>query len=223
MSETNPTPPPAEKTVVVNPSPNLGRLSILTIVSLLFNGLILLLLVAGAVVHHHRHHHHRGFGGGCPECSMGGGDRHWQRHGGFGGRRFGGYDRENFGENRSPDRDGGPRSFGPPSGMPGMGMGMHGGPKGPPNPAEITDKVLHHLTEKLTLTDDEQAKIKPIIEQQVTDFVKQMEAQRAARQKQFEDIKARIKPLLDAGQQKQLDAMPLPGHKPGEDQPATSP
>ena len=41
-----------------------------------------------------------------------------------------------------------------------------------------------------------------------------METQRAAMQKQIEDTKAKIKPLLNADQQKQLDALPMPGQKP---------
>jgi hypothetical protein len=116
---------------------------------------------------------------------------------------------------------------GSPPGMPDMG-GMNvmsvttsaAGPMvmfssmGKPDPARMTDGILNHLSTTLSLTDDQKAKIKPIIEQQVAEIQKQMEAQRAAMQKQIEDGKAKIKPLLTADQQKQLDAMPLPGQKP---------
>jgi len=97
--------------------------------------------------------------------------------------------------------------------MPDTGIGQR--PKGPLLPAAMADIVLSRLAEKLTLTDDEKAKIRPIIEQQVADFEKQMEVQHAAVQKQFEDTKAAIKPLLDADQQKQLDSLPLPGPRDG--------
>ena len=46
------------------------------------------------------------------------------------------------------------------------------------------------------------------------DLQKQMETQRAAMQKQIEDAKAKIKPFLTADQQKELDAMPVPGPRP---------
>jgi Spy/CpxP family protein refolding chaperone len=91
----------------------------------------------------------------------------------------------------------------------------------------MTDSILNHLSTTLTLTDDEKAKIKPIVEQQVAEIQKQMEAQRQALQKQIEDGKAKIKPLLTPDQQKQLDAMPIPGQKPAAsdetNQPASKP
>jgi ABC-type phosphate transport system auxiliary subunit len=95
--------------------------------------------------------------------------------------------------------------------MPGM---MGGKKNGPPDPARMSEDILNHLSTQLSLTDDEKTKIKPIVEAQVAEIQKQMEAQRLAMQKQFEDTKAKIKPLLTADQQKQLDAMPLPGPKP---------
>ena len=89
-----------------------------------------------------------------------------------------------------------------------------GGPMGaPPDPAKMTDNVLNMLSTKLTLTDDQKAKLKPIIADQVTQIQKDMEAQRAAMQKDIEDAKAKIKPLLTPDQQKQLDALPIPGQK----------
>ncbi len=108
------------------------------------------------------------------------------------------------------------------------GFGMGGmrdrGQNGPPDPAKMTDMMLNRLSTQLTLTDDEKAKIKPIILEQATQMQKDMEAQRLARQKAMEDTKAKIKALLTADQQKQLDAIPLPGEKPpGDAPPAPAP
>jgi hypothetical protein len=202
-----------ERTDVVNNS-HLCRLWTLTIASLILNALILVLLVAGAIIHHHHQHH-----GFASRDGRDGGCFQGQRPMGFGPsfHHFGG-----MGMNRGwggPDgfrggREGGPPAMGGAPGMPGMG-GMMGGVKsGPPDPARMTDAILDHLSTTLTLTDDQKVRIKPIIEQQVAEIQKRMEAQRAAMQKQIEDAKARIKPLLTADQQKQLDAMPLPGQKP---------
>jgi hypothetical protein len=222
MSET--TPPSPEKTVVVNP-PALGRLWTLTITSLVLNGLILLLLLVAITHGHprgHRHHDRDGRGGpwggpgmagwrgGPPPpgfCRFGGGygpGPHW---GGPGG---------NFGGPGPMCPDGGPRGFdgGPgPMGLPGRGP-MSGGPKGPPDPAKMTESILDFLTKKLTLSDDQKAKLKPIIADQVTQAQAEMEAQRQALQKRIDDAKAKLKPLLNADQQKQLDALPLPGANP---------
>jgi Spy/CpxP family protein refolding chaperone len=81
----------------------------------------------------------------------------------------------------------------------------------------MTDAILDMLTRSLTLTDDQKAKLKPIIEQQIAQVQKQMEAQRDALQKQMADAKAQIKPILNAEQQKQLDALPIPGAKAPDD------
>jgi len=195
MSEPNPTPPSTEKTVAVSNFPPLRRLWTLIIISLAFNGLILVLLVVGSIAH--------------------------RPHAGFapGPRWMPPIDQPGF--SVMPPPIGGPGSdhIPPPIGGPGFGIipdtGIERGPNGPPPPAAMADFVLSRLAEKLTLTDDEKAKIRPIIEQQVTDFEKQMEVQHAAVQKQFEDTKAAIKPLLDADQQKQLDSLPLPGPRDG--------
>jgi hypothetical protein len=195
MSEPNPTPSSTEKTVTVSNFPPLRRLWTLIIISLAFNGLILLLLVVGSIA--------------------------YRPHAGFapGPRWMPPIDPPGFSE--MPPPIGGPGSdrIPPPIGGPGSGnmpdTGIWDGPQVPPPPAVIADFVLSRLAEKLTLTDDEKAKIRPIIEQQVTDFEKQMEVQHAAVQKQFEDTKATIKPLLDADQQKQLDSLPLPGPRDG--------
>jgi len=207
MSEPNPTPPSTEKTVAVSNFPPLRRLWTLIIISLAFNGLILVLLVVGSIAHRP----HAGFAPGprwMPPIDQPGFSVMPPPIGGPG-------------SDHMPPPVGGPGfgSMPPPFGGPGSGIipdtGIERGPNGPPPPAAMADFVLSRLAEKLTLTDDEKAKIRPIIEQQVTDFEKQMEVQHAAVQKQFEDTKAAIKPLLDADQQKQLDSLPLPGPRDG--------
>jgi hypothetical protein len=180
-------PSPNDGTVVV-PIHHLGKLWTMTIVSLALNAVIIVLLLVGAIIHHHQMH--RGFADR--------GDRHF-------GMMMGMHQGWN-----------GAQGFRGGSGMGGM-RGMMGGDKsGPPDPAKVSENILGHLSQKLSLTDDEKAKIKPIIDQQVTEMQKQMEAQRAAMKQQIEDARAKIKPLLTADQQKQLDAMPLPGQKPGQ-------
>jgi hypothetical protein len=236
----DPTPASPEKTVTMDRS-QLCRLRTLTYLSLAFNTLILLFIVC-AIFHHHKQQQQGfagqgGWGGNRfqGQCSMGFGHRFhhfggnfgpgqgWGNRGGFGGGRFGGNGPGNNGFNGGPGMmNRGPGGNGPGMGggfgMGGPGMMMRGGPGmmagGPPDPAKMTDNILAMLTQKLTLTDDQKAKLKPIIQDQVTQFQKQMEAQRAAMQKQIEDAKAQIKPILNADQQKQLDALPLPGQKP---------
>jgi hypothetical protein len=198
MSDTTSTPAPADKTAA-----SLCRLRTLTYVSLALNGLILLFIAVGIVCHLvHRHHHH-GFGGRFGDDRFAGG---CPTQGGFGGHQF-----HRFGGGF------GPGNFG---GGPGFGMrgnpGMMAGPKSPPDADTMTDMMLAHLTQALTLSDDQKAKIKPIIAQQVDDMQKQMEAQRAAMQKRIADARVLIRPLLNADQQKQLDALPIPGQKPAE-------
>ena len=206
MADTPPS-PSNEKPVVAN-NCSLCRLWTLTTISLTLNVIILALIVVGAIIHHH--HRHFGFagrhGGGYMNAqSQFGGGPQFQRFSGPGGPN----DTLGGGAMRG--------GFGPGEGGPG-GMGMRGmmapGPDGKPDPAKMTDMMLNHLSNKLILTDDEIAKIKPIIEAQVTATQKEMEVQHAAMQKQFEDTKAKIKPLLTPDQQKQLDAIPLPGQKP---------
>ncbi len=229
---------PPEKNVT-STSASLSRLWTLTIASLSLNSLILLLLVIGAVMHHPRKERmedrdERGGPWGCQ-----GDMREWRGgpvpgfcryNGDFGPgpREFGPGDRDfrggdvgrpgpwNEGPGRWGDRDGGPRGFGGGPRPPGM-MGF--GPKDPHDPAKMTDGILSFLTNKLTLTDDQKTKLKPIIADQVTQMQKDIDAQRQAMQKKIEDAKAKIRPLLNADQQKQLDALPLPGQKPPADEP----
>lgn len=250
MSDT-PTPPATEKTIVVN-SNHLCRLWTLTFISIGLNALILALLITCAILHHHHHKHHHGFGGrgggggyGGQYCMGGGGFGHgfhhhggmgkrhgWGGQGGFGGNRqngmgfrggnVGGKGSMNMGRGPGMGGNGGPGMMGGGFGRGGM---MGGGKGGPPDPAKMTDMMLNRLSTQLSLTDDEKAKIKPIILEQATQMQKDMEAQRVARQKAMADTKAKIKSLLTADQQKQLDALPLPGEKPPDDakQPAPTP
>jgi hypothetical protein len=204
MSDPNPSPSP-EKNIIVAPV-NIGRLWTLTIISLTLNVVILILLMLGAIAHHREMMRERFEG------------RHMDG-GGFGDRDRGGrpFHRFDGGWRQGPPGDRGPSGDrvrgpgGPPLGSRGLPEMMND------DPAKMTDAVMNHLSQTLALTDDEKAKIKPIVEQQVQDMQKQRDAQRAAMQKQIEDAKAKIKPLLTPDQQKQLDAMPLPGQKPPGD------
>lgn len=225
MAETTPT----EKTVVVN-SNHLCRLWTLTSISLALNVLILVLLVVGCIIHHHHklQKHHGGFGGGRGgegHCCMAGhegcghGFHHF--HGGFGGgscMKHGGFGqkRGGFGGGKMGrgEMHGG---FGKEHHGDMMGGGMMGrGKNGPPDPAKITDAILNHLSAKLTLTEDEKAKIKPIILDQITQAQKDMEATRQTHEKAMQDTRDKIKALLTPDQQKLLDAMPKPGQKPAD-------
>lgn len=118
--------------------------------------------------------------------------------------------------------NGGPGGWGGKHGRDGFSMRgmMGGGPNETPDPAKMTDMVLDRLSTQLSLTDDQKAKIKPIIQDQVTQMQKDMEARRAAMQKAMEDTKTKLKAILNADQQKQLDAIPLPGEKPPAAAPA---
>jgi hypothetical protein len=233
-----------EKTVVTHASHT--RLWICTIASLSLNGLILLLILIGIIAHHHQTKMHGGFGGGGRGgdggCACGEGFRH--HHHGFHHhhfRDFGGGDMDrgeghHFG-GMGPggmDKGGMDRGEHGPGGLGGMrggdeerGMGHHhhdgmsmgggmGGFRTPPDPAKMSEGIMAHLTQQLTLTDDQKAKIKPIIDAQVADLQKQMQDEHQAMQKNFEDTKAKLKPILNADQQKLLDAVPMPGEKPGD-------
>ena len=187
----------------------LKRLTTLTIISFALNALVIFLVIVGGILHHPPAPDRFAGRGGPNEGRFDGPrDRDFgpprHRFGGMGMR--GGWDRpgdfrggpddgDRFGDrNRGPDR----------AAMP-----------PPPDPARMSDDILSHLSQRLTLTDDEKAKIKPIIDEQVGEIQKQREAQRAAVQKQIQDAKAKIKTLLTPDQQKELDALPLPGQPPG--------
>ena len=215
----------------------LRRLRRLTVISLCVNGLVLFLILLGAVLHHHHHKkdHDRGDGGG--EFSRhDDGDRGfhhhrfmdrggWERPGGGFGRDEGGRDFDRHGPEQGGGADFDHHGFGQEGGPGGEGPGGFGGhghgggmmgPGMPHDPAQMTDGILAHLTQQLTLTDDQKARIKPIIADGVAQFQKDAEDRKAAMQKQIADAKARIKPILNADQQKQFDAMPMPGEKPAE-------
>ncbi len=225
----------------------LARLRTFTIVSLSLNGLILILILSGIVAHHHHRMPPRDFGGrdGGGECSCPGdfhrgfdhhhggmdrggwgrddmdrGDRHFGDDGGppdrpeFKGDEGDGFGHRGFGD----DARGGP-GFGGPHRM--MGMGPMDGP--PPDPDRMADGILAHLTQQLTLSDDQKAKIKPIITAQVAQFQKEMEDRRQEMQKEMADGRAKIRALLNPDQQKELDQLPVPGEKPGDTADANPP
>jgi hypothetical protein len=184
------------------------RLRTLTYISLGFNALFLALIILGIVSHHHRHHHgfdKDGGGQGCPMAHGGGqGSHHWgggfgPGHGGWGG---------NGGPGQGWGGPGGPGGFddkGPSQGWGGpggKGPGMMGPNGAPPDPAVMTYFAMAKLTEKLKLTDDQQAKLKPIIQAQITALMKQMD-----------DGKSQVRAALTPDQQKQFDALPFVGNK----------
>jgi hypothetical protein len=205
-----------DRTVVVH------RHSALTYISLGFNVLILLLILIGIVCHHHkRHHPHGGWGGGRFE------HREWADRGN--GDRFGHHE---FGGMRHDDRDGGDRGgmdhrdmnmgnhHGWDDGKPGPGPGGakpdfggfaggmdHFKPMTPPNAEEMTDRLMLMLDQKLTLTDAESAQIRPLVQGDIAQFQKDMEAQKAAHQKMIEDAKAKVRAVLTPDQQKQFDEL----------------
>ena len=86
-----------------------------------------------------------------------------------------------------------------------------GGYLGRADPAQISDRMLNRLSRQLSLTDDEKAKLKPVLDAQAAQMQKDMQAQRDARQKALSDTKAKVRALLTPDQQKQLDALPMPG------------
>ena len=208
------TPAPGDRTIVIH------RPGVLTWISLAFNALILLLILIGIVNDHHRHDRLQPGGPGGPHERMdrGGGrgdfDRcdasrmhHEWRHHDFGGPRE---------EDRGPDDD---DQRGP--GMderhdwagdkPGFGPGDFHGPEHkpmtPPSSEAMTDRFMLMMTDKLALTDEESAQIRPIVQGQITQFQKDMEAQKAAHQKMIDDAKAKIRPILTPDQQKQFDQL----------------
>jgi hypothetical protein len=237
MSDT-PTPSSStEKTVTVT-NAQLGRLWTFTYISLGLNVVILAAFLVGAIMHHHGPDPRRGFGDrdggyGMERGWRGPGFHHfggmgqgWGRPGGFGGQcpmSMGGGPgmRGGWGGDLGM-MGGGPGMWSRNPGMmggggPGMRDMMGGEKQGPPDPATMTDKVLSKLSSQLNLTDDEKAKIKPLVLDTATQIQKAMEAQRTANQKAMAETKAKIKALLTPDQQKQLDAMPLPGEKPPGD------
>jgi hypothetical protein len=210
----DPLPPIRDERPVIIHEQSHTALWVVSLVSLGLNLLIIGGIIGACLAHHHREQEMKaspmaqgnpGFGGmhGFHDAGMG-----WGHHFGPGGFPGG--------------ADGHPGMMG----MHGMGpMGMAGGmgrhEHGPADPAKMTDGIMAHLTQQLTLTSDEQAKIKPIIQAQVDQEQKDRETAKAAHEKAMADTKAKIRDLLTPDQQKLLDSMKGPGHgdaapKPGE-------
>jgi hypothetical protein len=215
---------PTDRTVVVQ------RHSVLTYISLGFNALILLLILIGIVSgHHDKQRHHGDWGGGnCGHHEWAGrGDRDFDHHG-FGGMRHngadhgfgdrdggdrGGWDHHDMGMDHPHGPDGNMLAFGP--GGPGgdkPGFGGFGGmdhfqPMPPPNSEEMTDRLMLMLDQKLTLTEAQSAQIRPLVQGDIAQFQKDMEAQKAAHQKMIEDAKAKVRAVLTPDQQKQFDQL----------------
>jgi Spy/CpxP family protein refolding chaperone len=83
----------------------------------------------------------------------------------------------------------------------------HFKPMTPPNSEEMTDRLMLMLGQKLTLTDAESAQIRPVVQGDIAQFQKDMEAQKAAHQKMIDDAKTKIRAALTPDQQKQFDEM----------------
>lgn len=206
------TPTTSDRTVVVQ------RHSALTYISLGFNALVLLLILCGIAADHHRKANadrergpvehrqwagdrddgrfdrhemnsrhewkHREFGRdeGMAGCPM---DEGPDRHAGFGGGPRGG-----FGGDMHP-------GFG----------GFDHGPMTPPSAEAMTDRFMLTLAEKLSLTDDESAKIRPIVHDGIAQFQKDLETQKQAHEKMLQDAKTKVRAVLTPDQQKQFDEM----------------
>ena len=94
-----------------------------------------------------------------------------------------------------------------------MGQG-HGHGMGHGHGAMSADEHLQMLSEKLNLTDDQKAKIKPILEQHLKDRDAIMKDQSLSMDQKHEkmkasmdDSRAQIDPILNDQQKKQLDQM----------------
>jgi hypothetical protein len=216
MAETLPS--SGDRTVVVH------RHGVLTWISLAFNALILLLILIGIVCHHHERAHrgHGGWGGHHERQ-----DRSDRGHGDFdrhdagpmhrdGGPRDedrgpGGDDQRGWGGDKPGFGGSGPGDFRPPDHKP-----------MPPSSEAMTDRFMLMMTEKLALTDQESAQIRPIVQGQIEQFQKDMAAQKAAHQKMIEDAKTQVRAVLTPDQQKQFDQLtaglgappPAPPEKP---------
>ncbi len=187
------TPPPSEKQVFVAPI-NIGRLWTLTIVNLTLNIVIIVLIFIGVIAHHRDMPRDRmamqgpGFGGPGPGFTPPG-----PRPPGVNG-------------NAAPPPPAQPVPPAPPAAT---------SIQPPPSPtARMTDNIMNHLDDQLALTDDEQTKIRPVVEQQVEGFQQQMQARQPVTRKDIEAAKDKIRPLLEPDQQKELDAMPVPSQLP---------
>lgn len=95
---------------------------------------------------------------------------------------------------------------------PSTGEHPQGGPGGPPaggHPGmqHSPGDMLQHLTRELNLTEDQQAKIKPILEENAP-LIKMIQEDAAAKIKAVVNgVTAQIRPLLNSDQEKKLDAV----------------
>jgi hypothetical protein len=92
-------------------------------------------------------------------------------------------------------------------GSPGFDAGDFHKPMTPPSAEAMTDRFMLIMTEKLALTDPESAQIRPVVQQSIAQFQRDMEAQKQGHQKMIDDAKAKVRAALDAEQQKQFDQM----------------
>jgi hypothetical protein len=142
---------------------------------------------------------HHGFGGmhhewGHHPFADRGGDR-------FGGPEEGGPPPHGFNLDQ-------PHGWGGPGGPGGFGGGMdHFQGMTPPTAEAMTDRFMLALDGKLSLTDQESAQIRPIVQDGIAQFQKDMEAQKAAHQKMLDDAKTKIRAVLTPDQQKAFDEM----------------
>jgi protein CpxP len=93
-------------------------------------------------------------------------------------------------------------------------QGEMGQPGGRPTPAQMVDRQLGHLTRELSLTPDQVAQVKPILQSQMTQMTalhQNTEMQQAdKRQKMMQihsDSQSKIRALLTGEQQPKYDAM----------------
>jgi Spy/CpxP family protein refolding chaperone len=80
-------------------------------------------------------------------------------------------------------------------------------PMMPQNAEAMTDRLMLMMTGKLKLTDAESTQIRPIVQGQIEQLQKDMEAQKTAHQKMIDDAKMKIRTILTPDQQKQFDQM----------------
>lgn len=116
------------------------------------------------------------------------------------------------------------------SGGSGGGGGKSGGKSNGQKKSDKSDKGssrvdgdLESLAKQLGLTDDQKAKIKPILADQakkLKDMKKDSSLAKADRKTKSSEIRQdtlkQIRPILTADQQKKLDEMPKPQHKGGK-------
>jgi hypothetical protein len=153
-----------------------------------------------------------GFHGG--RMPMGAGP-HFMRFDGPGGNDRGPGSFRRRSEGRGPEngpRGGSPGSaadWGPDSFRHGPeGRGLEDGPRGG-GPGPATDRNLDRLAFRLALTDQQKAQIRPLIDQEHAAIQKDAEDRRQAVERARKDLQAKIKPLLNADQQKKFEDLPL--------------